>query len=196
MAIPDTEDPYLQRLEETTPRDGFAGILSRSRFTSPDRPTIVGHGGAQTFIPSGSDEYDPAAGKSQFRRGLPNPGTFDEDRSSDLGASQGALVRDGLLRFFRRRVDTTLAGFKAQDPNIMGWGVAPFPRAIRQPRFTLRSEFEQGAQSFSGLHTLIIKGARASTFPQQMGPPRTNRLTRRAAPGSFGQETKVMNGRS
>jgi hypothetical protein len=193
--VADAESPELNRLESTTPREGFTGIGSRPRFFAVPRMVSVGHGARQQGDRPLGALPDPATDKSQFVKEPYATGveTFAPNvRTSNIDAESEPLVASGFLRYFRRRIDATVPGDVLQDPNIMGWGKAPFPRALRQPRFTLRPEFEQGAQSFLGLHTVVVKGARMSTSPARMGAPRTNRLTSRAAPGSFGQTTRVM----
>lgn len=195
----DTEDPATHELEETTPSEGFSGYHSRSRFGAPVGQITFGHGAAQERgdTPQGDPQgYDPGTGRSRFNW----PWSVKEhtelpERAERMATLGTAGVGDPAVRFFRRRINTTVGPFQLQDPNAMGWGLAPFPRAIRQPRFTLRREFRQGAQSFSGLHTLVVKYGKASTSPARMGSVRTSRLTRRSDPGSFGQQAQVLNAR-
>lgn len=186
----------LGNLEETLPSQGFAGILGRSRFASFLPPPIIGHGG-YVFGKSGQiPENDPNEGDTQFGTNaslIDTPGVLDRSRTSDMPASNEGLTRAGLLRYVRRTVDTTNPGLR--PPDMIRWGDAPFPRAMRQLRFTLRREFNQGAQNFLGQHTLMRKQGAASTSPVQMRAPRSSRLTNRAATGSYGQQTEVLNDR-
>jgi hypothetical protein len=183
----------LGDLEATTPIQGFTGILGRSRFASFLPPPVLGHNG---FVYGGSGakpEPDPNTGDSQFdaQAALYDAnGVTPYSRTSDMPASNEALTASGLLRYVRRTVDTTNPGTRA--PDMVRWGDPPFPRAFRQLRYTLRREFLQGAQNFLGQHTMMLKKGAASTSPVRMGPPRTNRLTSRAATGSYGQQTEVL----
>ena len=189
--VPDETDETLFELESTTPSEGFTGIRSRSRFASSPKQAVIGHGYASAGDGAVPGPYDPGTGRTQFPDYEPDPGTFVPNERTSALDRLSEMLPPGFLRFFRRYADTTVPGFELQDPNAMGWGRNP-PRSVHQLRFTLRPEFQQGAQSFSGFHTLIVKGARMSTSPARMGAPRTNRLTNRAAPGSYGQKTKVI----
>jgi hypothetical protein len=198
--LADDESDELHRLESTTPRDGFTGIESQTRFTSPAGQLVIGHGGAQSLARTqggAPPDQDPGDGRSQFDFPFRFRAAQSElpDRAEYMASLDNisiGLVARRVIRYFRHRIDSTVPAFQTQDPNAMGWGRAPFPRAIRQPRFTLRPEFMQGAQSFTGEHTLVVKYGKSSTSPVRMIPPRTNRLTRRAAPGSFGQRATVL----
>jgi hypothetical protein len=195
------DDAATYEIEHTTPSEGFAGILSRTRFTAPVGQIVVGHGSRQAMARTQAGSApgaDPADQLSRFdgsayhfraaQSELPGRAEF----MTTLDTLSLRLVALRVLRYFRHRIDSTVPGFQLQDPNAMGWGKGPFPRAIREPRFTLRPEYMQGAQSFRGEHTLVVKGGKSSTSPVRMGPARTNRLTRRASPGSFGQRAEVM----
>lgn len=190
--IPAEESASLYELESTTPEDGFSGILSRSRFVAVTKQAVIGHGGPTAGQGPQALPQDPGAGRSQFTKYAVDPQTFVPNvRTSALDRWSEWVEAAGFLKYFRRTVDTTVPGFELQDPNAMGWGKDP-PRAWRSRRYTLRPEFQQGAQNFLGLHTKITKGARMSTSPVRMGPARSSRLTDRAAPGSYGQKTKVL----
>src|ERR1700693_2456530 len=158
----DTTDPAINRLEETTPSEGFTGYVSRSRFGPPVGAIVIGHGGAQEHgeTPQGSiPGRDPGTGRSRFAWpfGFPRDRSELPARAERMATLGTAGVGSPAVEFHRHRIDTTVGPTEAMDPNAMGWGRAPFPRAIRQPRYTLRQEFEQRAQSFTGLHTLVVK---------------------------------------
>jgi hypothetical protein len=196
-AVPDSD---LNRLETTTPQDGFSGIVSRSRFMSPGVPIEVGHGTQQVAVQPGTDYADPAEGR---------PGSFHvvqtivdvarqvnaRLRVSGLGVDDRVLEDRGRLQYVRRRDPIYLAGLKAAD--LPRWTDAgPVPRATVWRRYTMRREFEQDAQTFTGAHTVLLPADKrpGSKARHRMGPPHTNRLTYRDEPASFGSKTKSLNG--
>lgn len=189
-------DNGVRYLEETTPRGGFTGILSRSRFRPPAPPLEAGHGEREGRIrPTYGDERDPAAAHTQFApddEEVDSEGMLGRRRDrGNLGADDVFLARRGILRYVRRRVPEPVAGTRIADP--IRWGEPPIPRARFNLRYTLRREFEQYAQTFLGMHTRVEKRSSSSTSPVRMGPPRSNRLTYRDSVGSFGETTEVLN---
>jgi hypothetical protein len=195
--ISDDETMDIRFIEETTPVNGFTGILSRSRFRPPPPALRAGHGGVEGRVqPTYGDDYDPASGFTQFPREPEDVDPEDDledvrrDRGN-LGADDVALAQEGVLQYVRRRVRVPIDGYRPPDP--IRWGDPPFPRAKRQLRFTMRREFEQEAQNFLGLHTIVEKHSSASTSPVRMGPPNSSRLTYRDRPSSYGATTEVLN---
>lgn len=192
-------------LEETLPLDGFTGYRSRSRFASFSPAPVLAHGGAPMLTSPGiGPGRDPATGRTVFGRLI---GLYDQTwwllerrRTSALDPDSERLTKSGrgvipgqpALVYHRRNIDADNAGTKPAD--LIRWDDGgPRPRAWRDPRYTLRREFMQGAQSFMGQHTQLRKLGAMSASPVTMAAPRTSRLSRRAPTGSFGQRTQVLN---
>ena len=192
--IPQDDDRVSRHEEEQSPDSGFTGVRSRSRFTSPIMPIEIGHGDPEGgFSPQGHEPQDPATGRSLFRRfiGFSLSERSHRQTTSGMGSDDEELVQDGALRYIRRFGDATNAGSRPAD--MIRWGDAPVPRAMRSYRYTVRDEFEQGAQDFLGQHTVVPKHGNASTSPVRMRAPRLSRLSRRARSGSYGQTTTELN---
>lgn len=187
----------------------FTGIRSRSRFVGEPHPPVVGHGGATSgaIIPLQDlpePNLDTQFGPSHI---LVDPASVVDEsarREGTLGVYFGRLlIRLGRLMYVR---DRDPGGEKPPGPAMGGPGgginrasdlirwsdFGTVPGKVNR-RYTLRPEFMQGAQTFLGLHGVQRPGAKGSTSPVRMLPPRVSRLTDRRLPGSFGQTTEVLN---
>ena len=186
----------FEELEQTTPTQGFTGYRGRPRFTSPMPLAIAAHGGTmEGYSGEVAEAFDPSIGRSRFPAQsllVWFDGIIERVRTSALDRVSMALVGEGRLTYQRGRIDATIAGTRPAD--MIRWGDPPYPQAFREPRYTLRPEFMQDAQTFSGLHTLMRKKGNASSSPVRMRAPRSSRLTFRDTPGSYGQQTEVLNG--
>lgn len=192
----DENDAITDEAQPEQGGNGFSGIRSRSRFIPPPRPIQAGHGVSAQLTSRGENQPDPAAGRTQFGN-LDDPLSLSEapDHRFDaqLGDDDYALSRAGILDYERDPLApiNTNGGRRASD--LVRWSDAgPVPRPWYTKLFLLRKEFMQDAQSFTGEHTEIQAGAKGPTSPVRMRPPRSNRLTERSLPGSFGQLTEVL----
>ena len=197
--VPAEDVTSVRKLEETIPAGGFTAILSRSRFFRMLTPRPVGHGDAQAPSDNPSQGPDPADGRSQFDNMNDNfPGPISDDHAANadrgaqgLEAASVQMMARGRLKYVRRRDIVPLSGLVPVGPPR--WSDAgPAPRSRMNRRYTLRPEFEQNAQTFSGIRFTVKRGAHVSTSPVRMLPPRTNRLTERDLPRSFGQTTQTL----
>jgi len=182
------------------------GIRSRSRFFALLTPPPIGHGGPSSGVTPGRTWTDPGAGRSQFddrdvepfRDDLSASSVTNEtglyDVSPSLGAESIQLTREGRMRF--PTPDYASADVAAQP--ILGppswYAAGPIPPSLRVARRSgaLRREFMQWAQTFLGRHTVQEHNAPGSTSPVRMEAARTNRLTERRLPASFGATTEVL----
>lgn len=211
--IPQTDQEHIRALQETLPEWNSAP-RSRSRFAFvPTYPDGHGYASSGDSRPNPSRGRDPAAGKTSFTP-YDNPGStfgrFPDSRSEieyrnlydvSLGQTGPWRVRNGIVAFFRHRHVSPEGrlpdgpGIQSRPTEQIRWSDAgPAPVSTITPRFTLRREFSQDAQRFSGLRNVIGRGAHLSTSPQRMAAPRTNRLTERTLPTSFGATTALVGG--
>jgi hypothetical protein len=201
-AVPD-DDRILPGQQHAN--EEFYGIRSRSRFFALLTPPPVGHGGPSSGVTPGRTWKDPGAGRSQFDDRFVEPFRDDLSASSvtnttglldntpSLGQEDVGLARKGVLRF--ARPDYGAAPVNAQP--IVGppswYAAGPIPVSLRMSRRgTLRREFMQWAQTFLGRHSVQVHTAPGSTSPVRMAAARTNRLTERRLPASFGATTEVL----
>jgi len=198
------DDPRVLPGQQHANED-FYGIRGRSRFNALLRWTPYGHGGPSSGVIPGPMLRDPNAGDSQFDDRFVEPYTDDLSASShtsetaiydttpSLGQDDPRLAREGVLRFARPDYGETAT---AAEPIIgpPSWYAAgPIPASLRASRRgTLRREFMQWAQTFLGRHALQEHTAGVSTSPVRMVAARTNRLTERRLPASFGATTEVL----
>lgn len=184
----------------------FYGVVSRSRFNALLRWLPIGHGGPSSGVTPGPVLRDPAVGRSQFDDRFVEPYRDDLSASSvtnevglydttpSLGQEDVGLAREGVLRF--PTPDYGPAPVAAQP--ILGppswYAAGPIPVSLRVPRRSgaLRREFMQWAQTFLGRHSVQGHTAPGSTSPVRMEAARTNRLTERRLPASFGSTTEVL----
>jgi hypothetical protein len=203
--VPAGQAESIRHLQETLPEGGFTGIRSRSRFFKLLTPRPVGHGSAQASGPNPGQGPDPAAGETQFDEdghgstlggfGPPLPeriaGRAGARPTPALDGYSEAMVDSGQMIYVRRNTPTSTAALIPIGPPR--WSDAgPPPQTYRRTRYTLRREFEQGAQTFAGIRFTLRRGAHVSTSPVRMLPPRTNRLTDRVLPRSVGSTTDVL----
>jgi len=205
--VPGSAAPYDERVlpGQSHANEEFYGIKGRSRFNALLRWTPYGHGGPSSGVTPGPSLPDPNAGESQFdefdaqpyRHGLSAsahselPGRAEYMPS--LGQEDVGLAREGVLRFARPDYGETAT---AAEP-ILGppswYAAGPIPRSLRVTRRgTIRREFMQWAQSFLGARDFQPHAANMSTSPVRMAAARTNRLTERRLPASFGATTEVL----
>jgi len=201
-AVPD-DDHILPG--QTHANEDFYGIRSRSRFFALLTPPPVGHGGPTSGVTPGRTWYDPGRGRSQFDERFVEPYRHDLSASSvtvpsalldtypGLGAESIKLTREGAMRFPTPDYAATRT---AAEP-ILGppswYAAGPIPASLRvNRRGALRREFMQWAQTFLGRHSVQAHTPPGSTSPVRMAAARTNRLTERRLPASFGATTEVL----
>lgn len=190
---------------QTHANEDFYGIRGRSRFNALLRWTPIGHGGPSSGVTPGPALPDPNAGDSQFDDRAIEPHRDRLAASSvtnvvaelnmppSLGQEDPGLARAGVLRF--ARPDYGAAPVAAQP--VLGppswYAAGPIPVSLRASRRgTLKREFMQWAQTFLGLRDVQPRFAHVSTSPVRMEAARTNRLTERRLPSSFGATTEVL----
>lgn len=183
----------------------FYGIRSRSRFFALLTPPPIGHGGPSSGVTPGRSWYDPGRGRSQFddrfvepfRKGFSASAVTDPsallDTYQGLGRESIALTKQGAIKF----PAPDYAAIPTAAQVILGppswYAAGPIPPSIRVARRgALRREFMQWAQTFLGRHTTQDHNAPGSTSPVRMAAARTNRLTERRLPASFGATTEVL----
>jgi len=205
--VPGSAAPYDDRVlpGQQHANEEFYGIRGRSRFNALLRWTPYGHGGPSSGVVPGPSLPDPNSGDSQFEEFDAQP--YHDGLSASahselpgraeympsLGQEDPGLAREGVLRFARPDYGVTAT---AAEP-ILGppswYAAGPIPVSLRASRRgTLRREFMQWAQSFLGDHGLQEHRATGSTSPVRMAAARTNRLTERRLPASFGATTEVL----
>lgn len=187
---------------------GF-GVKSRSRFLpAPLGDAIApGHAGVIVVHPV-VPPRDPAAGRTFFppqhyagQDYHPEPADRGRKQQS-LGASLIALLRGHRFRFESRDDPGKGGGSRLAAP--VSWSDAgPWAQGVRWLYSHVRPEAFQGAQTFRGgggfRHTRIrlgapygAMGAKYSSYPRRMHPPRVYRLTDRQAPPSYGSQSQVL----
>jgi hypothetical protein len=188
---------------QTHANEDFYGIRSRSRFHSPLYNPPVGHGGPTSGVTPGPRLPDPGAGRSQFderevepfRRGLSASSLREvsPELNPSLGQEDVKLAREGVLRFARPDYGVSNVGAQPIIGPPSWYAAGPIPPSLRVARRgTLRREFMQWAQTFFGRHAVQTHKAPGSTSPVRMAAARTNRLTERRLPASFGSTTEVL----
>lgn len=188
----------------------FTGIYSRSRFYAPLHNPPLGHGELTSPAP-GPTFRDPGRGRSQFdqlpttgartqRTWRPSPGQrvgplFEFPARTEYDASlEGPtreLVLGGAMDYERNYGVTATAAQPILGPPSW-YAAGPISPSVRRVVFTLRREFMQYAQTFLGRHGSQEKKTNVSTSPVRMSGARSNRLTIRDLPASFGATTEVI----
>ena len=190
--VPSGDEQTIHELQSDAGGGGeWFGVRSfGTRFFRLLTPRPVGHGSAQAPPDTPSRGADPAEDLSPFDERYVDPLTRPRT-DAGLGAVDMELTSRGVIDRVRERVTAPITGFVPIGPPR--WSDSGPPPANKySKRFTLRPEFAQDAQTFAGLRFSLRRGAHVSTSPVRMLPPRSNRLTVRELPSSYGQTTEVL----
>lgn len=107
--------------------------------------------------------------------------------------SKNDRPRDNFFVQYIRRFVPFTTPFTLPEYDRVPLDFLPLPRMARvRQAFAYRREYGRDSQTFDGAHTLVTPGAKASTSPSAMLPPRVPRLTHRPLPGSYGELTEVL----